>query len=95
VLGERGDNAALDRAVDASEAALLERTRERAPLDWAITQNNLGATLRVLGERGDDDALRCAVDAFEAALDELSRRNAPAYVATIERNLASARTLLR
>jgi len=42
LLGERGDNDAVRRAIDAYEAALLERTRERVPLTWAMTQNNLG-----------------------------------------------------
>jgi hypothetical protein len=32
-------------------AALEERTRERVPLDWAMTQNNLGLALQALGER--------------------------------------------
>jgi hypothetical protein len=31
--------------------ALKERTRERVPLDWAMTQNSLGEALRTLGER--------------------------------------------
>jgi hypothetical protein len=37
--------------VVAYRAALEERTRERVPLDWAMTQNNLGSALRSLGER--------------------------------------------
>jgi len=37
--------------VTAYRAALEERTRERAPLDWAATQNDLGIALRRLGER--------------------------------------------
>ena len=32
-------------------AALEERPRERVPLDWAMTQNNLGNALAKLGER--------------------------------------------
>ena len=32
--------------------ALKERTRERVPLDWAATQNNLGAASQILRERG-------------------------------------------
>jgi hypothetical protein len=32
-------------------AALKERMRERGPLDWAITQNNLGNALAARGER--------------------------------------------
>ena len=31
--------------------ALKERTRERVPLDWALTQMNLGTALVRLGER--------------------------------------------
>ena len=34
----------------AYRAALEERTRERVPVDWATTQNNLGHVLRVLGK---------------------------------------------
>ena len=29
-----------------------EWTRERVPLQWATTQNNLGIALRILGESG-------------------------------------------
>ena len=32
--------------------ALKERTRERVPLDWAATQNNLGHAIQILRERG-------------------------------------------
>jgi hypothetical protein len=53
----------------AYEAALLERTRERVPLDWAMTQNNLGNALAALGERESGTAtLERAVEAYEAAL---------------------------
>ena len=31
--------------------ALKEYTRERVPLDWAMTQNNLGTALVTLGKR--------------------------------------------
>jgi hypothetical protein len=31
--------------------ALKERTRERVPLDWAMTQSNLGISLQALGKR--------------------------------------------
>ena len=31
--------------------SLKERTRERVPLDWAATQNNLDNALTILGER--------------------------------------------
>ena len=32
-------------------AALLEYTRDRVPLNWATTQNNLGIALQTLGAR--------------------------------------------
>ena len=51
-LGDQsGQNAPLQEAVGAYRAALQERTRERVPLQWAMTQNNLGTALGTLGER--------------------------------------------
>ena len=45
VLGARESGTGrLEEAVTAYRAALEERTRERVPLDWAATQNNLGST---------------------------------------------------
>ena len=45
-LGEREDGTArLEEAVAAYRAALEVWTRERVPLDWAMTQNNLGNAL--------------------------------------------------
>ncbi len=41
----------LEEAVTAYRAALEENTRERVPLDWAMTQMNLGNALEILGER--------------------------------------------
>ena len=41
----------LEQAVSAYVEALKEHTRERVPLDWAMTQNNLGNALWTLGER--------------------------------------------
>jgi hypothetical protein len=43
VLGERERGTErLEDAVTAFRNALLERTRERVPLDWTMTRNNLG-----------------------------------------------------
>jgi hypothetical protein len=41
----------LEEAVAAHRAALEEWTRERVPLNWAATQNNLGYALHSLGAR--------------------------------------------
>ena len=43
--------ARLEEAVAAYRDALKEPTRERVPLQWATTQNNLGNALSRLGER--------------------------------------------
>ena len=68
-LGERESGTArLEEAVAAYRAALQETTRERVPLQWAVTQNNLGNALRALGERESGTAhLEEAVAALRAA----------------------------
>jgi hypothetical protein len=43
--------ARLEEAVAAYRNALKELTREGAPLQWAMTQTNLGNALTRLGER--------------------------------------------
>src|SRR4051794_15944752 len=53
---ERG-TARLEEAVQAYRLALIEHTRERVPLQWALVQNNLGTALRVLGTRERGTAL--------------------------------------
>ena len=58
VIGDQaGDNGALAGATQAYRAALEERTRDRVPLDWAMTQNNLGTALKRLGERENGTCL--------------------------------------
>jgi len=94
VLGERGNDVALRRAVAAYEKALGERTRERTPLDWAATQNNLGTALSAQGERGDDFALHQAVRAYEAALEEYTRERAPLDWAMTKSNLGATLRVL-
>jgi hypothetical protein len=70
VLGERvGVAVRLEEAVAAYRAALLERTRDRVPLQWARTQMNLGITLATLGGRERGTAwLEEAVAAWDARL---------------------------
>jgi exonuclease VII small subunit len=88
---ERGDNPALIHAVDAYREALQEYTRERVPLQWATTQNNLGTALSRLGERESGTArLEEAVAAYRAALQERSRERVPLDWATTQTNLGAA-----
>ncbi len=91
-LGERESGTArLEEAVAAYRAALEERTRDRVPLDWAMTQNNLGNALRALGERESGTArLEQAVAAFRAARGERTRDRAPLNWATTQNNLGNA-----
>jgi hypothetical protein len=57
-------------AVEAFRAALQEYTRERVPLQWAGTQNNLGNALATLGVRTHDRAkLEEARKAVNAAFE--------------------------
>ncbi len=68
---EQAESTSLEAAVAAFRAALKEYTPARAPLDWAMTQNNLGNALQSLGERERGTArLEEAVAAFRAALKE-------------------------
>ena len=71
---ERGNNAALKQSIQTLHLVLQYRTRNRVPLQWAGTQNNLGIALRWLGERESGTArLEEAVAAYRAALEEWTR----------------------
>jgi hypothetical protein len=75
--------------------ARLERTRERAPLDWARTQHILGRALGALGERdGGTARLEEAVQAYRAALQEYTRERAPLEWARTQTALGSALSIL-
>ena len=75
----------------AYRAALEERRRDRVPLDWATTQNNLGNALGSLGERESGTArLEEAVVAFRAALEERRRDRVPLDWAMTQNNLGAA-----
>jgi tetratricopeptide (TPR) repeat protein len=78
-LGERENSTTrLEQAVAAYQAALEEWTRERVPLQWAMTQNNLGTTLASLGKRESGTTrLEQAVAAYQAALEERTRERVP------------------
>jgi tetratricopeptide (TPR) repeat protein len=91
-LGEQsGQNKPLEEAVTALQEALKELTRERVPLDWAGTQNNLGIALRILGERESGTArLEEAVKAYQESLKERTRERAPQDWAMTQNSLGNA-----
>lgn len=89
ILGDRrGSEDLLHQAITAYRAALTERTQDRVPLGWAMTQNNLGTALKTLGERrGDEDLLDQAVAAYRAALTERTQDRVPLEWAGTQNNL--------
>ena len=88
---QKGENSALLISIAAYRAALEEWTRDRVPLDWAMTQNNLGNALSTLGERESGTArLEEAVSAYREALEERTRERVPLEWATTQNNLGNA-----
>ena len=95
-LGEREPGTErLEQAVAVFNEALKENTRERVPLDWAMTQCNLGAALATLGKREPGtERLEQAVAAFNEALKENTRERVPLDWAMAQSNLGVALTTL-
>jgi len=88
---EFGDNEALREAIATYGGALAVAPRERVPLHWAMTQNNLGTALQTLGEREAGTArLEAAVAAYRAALEERTRERVPLDWAMTQNNLGRA-----
>ncbi|MDT8388153.1 MAG: tetratricopeptide repeat protein [Thiogranum sp.] len=92
MLGQRqGGTWMLEKAIEAFEAALSERSRDRGPRDWAATRNSLGNTLGILAQRhADTDMLKQSINAFESALEEYTREQSPQDWAATQNNLAAA-----
>jgi hypothetical protein len=81
--------------VAACRAALEEGTRDRVPLQWATTQNDLGAALWALGSRESGTGrLEEAVAAYRAVLEEWTKEAAPYWHDETQRYLDGAITLL-
>ena len=75
--------------------ALKEYTQERAPLQWAGTQNNLGNALLRLGEReSGTQRLAEAVAAYHDALEEWTEKAAPYWHNIAQENLDRANAML-
>jgi tetratricopeptide (TPR) repeat protein len=90
---QKGENSALIVSVAAYRAALEEQRRERVPLDWAMTQLNLGNALNILGERENGTMrLEQACAAYRAALEEQARERVPLRWAATQNNLGLALT---
>jgi tetratricopeptide (TPR) repeat protein len=80
----------LPRAIISYRTALALAPRPERPLNWAITQSNLGNALRKLGERESGTArLEEAVVAYRAALEEKTGEVGMLWV-LIQANLGDA-----
>jgi tetratricopeptide (TPR) repeat protein len=66
------------RAIEACEKALEVRTRERYPIDYGMTQNNLGNAYSTLAEvEGKAENSKRAIEACEEALKVYTRDRFP------------------
>jgi len=106
IRGERAENlerafvqTSLEQAIACYEAALQVHTRTDFPVDWATTQNNLGAAYqnRIRGDRAENleraivqTSLEQAIACYEAALQIYTRTDFPVDWATTQGNLAQA-----
>lgn len=73
------------------EAELTEQFHAQAPIDWAMTQNNLGNVLAALGQQHGDEALyRKAIQAITSALTILNRDSTPLAWAVAQYDLGTA-----
>ena len=101
--------ARLQEAVAADREALNELTRERAPLQWAEIQKNMGDALGALGLRESGTAtLEKSLAAYREALKEFTKARTPLewartvgkegvvlmHIAERKRNVAQAETAL-
>jgi tetratricopeptide (TPR) repeat protein len=69
---------------------LREREQSKVPIDWATTQNNLGAALWSLAARNDDPGLLAdAAQAYQASLLVYTRNSHPLFWATTQNNLGA------
>ncbi|MEO0546057.1 MAG: tetratricopeptide repeat protein, partial [Pseudomonadota bacterium] len=88
---DKGLNFDLKVAIGLNRAMLEEYPQERAPLDWARAQNNLGNALATLGTReSGTERLDEAVAAYRAALEEWTQGRVPLDWAMTQNNLGTA-----
>jgi len=81
--------------VAAFRDALKERTRERVPLDWAMSFGNEGVALMLLAERRRDTAMaKTALSQINTAFETMRGGGHAAHAAFYEQQLPAARALV-
>jgi hypothetical protein len=98
VIDPAAGNAKLFEALELCRGTLAFTSRQTAPQDWAMTQNNLGNMLRILGERASGEQaaqyLEQSVAAYRAALEVYTREQLPQAWATTQNNLGNVLSVL-
>jgi tetratricopeptide (TPR) repeat protein len=75
-------------AVQTYRAALEQLSRDDSPIDWALTQKHLGASLQAIVEDTlDEKTLRQAAEALQASLEIFSRENHPMQWASAQNRI--------
>ena len=84
----RGTTDLYHVAVQTYRAALEQLSRGDSPIDWALTQKHLGASLQAINEKtSDEDTLRQAAEALEASLEIFRLDNFPVQWASAQNRL--------
>jgi tetratricopeptide (TPR) repeat protein len=78
----------LSRAIACYEAALSMYTEDSFPMDWAMTQNNLGIAYKNLPSGDHDINLNRAIACYEASLRVRTEENFPMDWAMTQGNIA-------
>ena len=90
-----GGDAALEQDVSEFRNAMKIHKRDKTPILWAQTANNLGATCFALAKRNSQSSLlREASDCFEGATEIYRQQGIPKQVQVIEKNLHRVKRLL-
>ncbi|MGB5771503.1 MAG: tetratricopeptide repeat protein, partial [Crocosphaera sp.] len=87
-LGNKGNN--MELAITAYNCALEVYTREAFPVQWATTQNNLGAAYRGRIKEDKAENLELAITAYNCALEVYTREAFPVDWARTQNNLGNA-----
>jgi len=82
--------ASLEIAITGYNIALTVYTHENFPVDWAITQNNLGVAYSDRIKEDKAENIELAIKSSQAALEVRTRENFPVEWATTQNNLGNA-----
>ena len=88
---QRFSSGVFEDLCEALQSSLTEAFREKEPLAWAESQNNLGNILAALGQQqGNAELFEQAKECFNRALEEFDQENSPGDWATTQFSLGTA-----